>query len=329
MLDAASFWESARNGILDGLGRPGAQRETQLKDLLWELSSIAHVSRADRRAIIGDDDLEPEALDSFVNALAKARPDPVRDCHQTLRALVLLAATDLSAHDVGDGYLHSSEEHGNDDRDRWRLRASPASAQQCVHDLSRLIAIAGPAVLALDQIDTLLAQSLAHTDDTTHESGSLVLEQVAHGLMATRQTMRRTVAVVACLPGVWEHIRDRATATVADRFRETAPLQPLPTADVGRAILERRFVAKYAEAGFDPPYPSWPILPAAFVDAPDYTPRQLLKRADAHVRQCLTHDEVVELERLIADAPPPPTPPPVHSCQPKSIGASPSTAATR
>ena len=206
-------------------GPSGAERETQLKDLLWELSSIAHVSRADRRAIIGDDDLEPETLDRFVNALAE-RPDPVRQCHQTLRALVLLGATDLAAHDAGDAYLQSSDESGSDDRDRWRLRASPTSAQECVRELSRLIALAGPAVLALDQIDTLLAQSLASTGETATDPGDAVLEQVAHGLMAVRQTMRRTVAVVACLPTVWEHIRDRATASVADRFRVTAPLQP-------------------------------------------------------------------------------------------------------
>ncbi len=83
MLDAANFWQSARTSILADLGRPGAQRETQLKDLLWELSSIAHVSRADRRAIVGDDDLGPETLDGFVNAMASARRDPVRQFHQT------------------------------------------------------------------------------------------------------------------------------------------------------------------------------------------------------------------------------------------------------
>jgi hypothetical protein len=304
LLDAATFWESVRSGIIESLGRPGAQRETQLKDLLWDLSSTAHVSRADRRAIIGDDDLDPETLDSFVNALAKARRDPVRECHQTLRALVLLGSTDLAAHDVGEAYLQASEESGNDERAQWRLRASPASAQACVQDISRLIALAGPAVLALDQIDTLLAQSLARTDDPSHDAGDDVLHQVADGLMAVRQKMRRTVAVVACLPAVWEGIRDRATATVADRFRVTAPLKPLPTPDIGRAILERRFVASYAETGFHPPYPSWPILPAAFTEAPDYTPRQLLIRADAHVRQCLKHNEVVELDHLHADAQP-------------------------
>ncbi|MGB2919449.1 MAG: DUF87 domain-containing protein [Mycobacterium sp.] len=303
LLDAASFWQSVRNGILESLGRPGARRETQLKDLLWELSSIAHVSRADRRAIIGDDDLDPETLDRFVNALAAVRKDPVRQCHQTLRALVLLGAADLAAHDVGEAYLQASEESSpDDDRDRWRLRASPSTAQDCVRDISRLIALAGPAVLALDQIDTLLAASLARTE--SGGGGDGVLEQVAHGLMSLRQTMRRTVSVVACLPAVWEAIRDQATASVADRFRVTAVLHGLPTSDIGRAILERRFLASYAATGFSPPYPSWPILPAAFEDARDYTPRKLLIRADTHVRECLKHGDVVELEHLSVDAQP-------------------------
>lgn len=301
LLDAAGFWESVRNGILEGLGRPGIHRETQLKDLLWELSSIAHISRADRRAIIGDDDLDPDTLNRFVTALDKAHRDPVRECHRTLRALVLMGATDLAAHDVGDAYLHASTEAGSDDSARWQLGGIPSSPQAGVRDIARLIALAGPVVLAVDQIDTLLAQSAARTGDTVDE-GDGVLEQVAHGLMALRETMRRTVTVVACLPSVWELIENRATATVADRFRVTAPLQPLPTPEIGRAILEKRFMARYTEAGFDPPYPSWPIRPSAFAEAPDYTPRQLLKRADTHVRQCLQSDEVTELAQLHADA---------------------------
>ena len=114
-----------------------------------------------------------DTLDRFVNALAKARPDPVRQCHQTLRALVLLRASDLAAHDVGEAYLHSSDQHGSDDRDQWRLRASPASAQECVRDVSRLIALAGPSVLAVDQIDMLLARRWpAPTRPTTSVTAS-------------------------------------------------------------------------------------------------------------------------------------------------------------
>lgn len=303
LLDAAGFWDSVRSGVLESLGRPGAERETQLKDLLWELSSVAHITRAERRAIIGDDDLEPETLDRFVEALAKTYREPVRQCHQTLRALVLLGATDLSARDVGDAYLQATEEVDPESRQRWRIRPGSLAAQKCVGEISRLVALARPAVLALDQIDTLLAQSSARTGDTYDDSGNQILEQVAHGLMAVRQTMRRTVAVVACLPAAWESIRDRATATVADRFRVTAPLSALPTPEIGRAILERRFATSYAAAGFHPPYPSWPILPSAFTDAPAYTPRQLLIRADAHVRQCLADDAVVELSELRARPP--------------------------
>ena len=123
LLDAASFWQSVRNGILESLGRTGAERETQLKDLLWALVDCACVMRRTpghhrRRGF------DLDTLDRFVNALAKARPDPVRQCHQTLRALVLLGASDLAAHDVGEAYLHSSDEHGSDDRDQWRLRVA-------------------------------------------------------------------------------------------------------------------------------------------------------------------------------------------------------------
>lgn len=307
LLDATSFWQSARAGILESLGRPGAERETQLKDLLWELSSVAHISRANRRAVIGDDEITPEILSDFVNALHKARRETVRRAHHTLRALVLLAAMDLELQDIGEAFLTASatDDADRDERNAWGLPAPSLSPQESVRDISRLIALAGPSVLALDQIDTLLAQSSDRTDSDragdTAAPGNHDLEHVAHGLMSIRQTMRRTVGVVACLPAAWEAIQERATATVQDRFRTTALLQGLPTPDIGRAILERRFTASYRAVGFTAPYPSWPILPAAFDEATQYTPRQLLKRADAHVRRCLERDTVEELARLTGE----------------------------
>ncbi|KUI35100.1 helicase HerA domain-containing protein [Mycobacterium sp. GA-2829] len=299
LLDAAGFWESARGGILESLGRPGGQRETQLQDVLWELSSIAHIGRAARRAVAGDDDLTPEVLTEFVNALHKVHRATVRETRHTLRALVLLGSADLELQDIGQAFLDGNDD-SDEERDRWGLPAPTSTPQESVREISRLIALAGPAVLAIDQIDTLLAQSVRSTG-----GGEAVdnrdLEQVAHGLMSIRQTMRRTASVVACLPVAWEAIRDRATATVQDRFRTTRPLEALPTADIGRAILERRFTASYHTTGFVPPYPSWPVLPSAFDEAPQFTPRELLKRADAHVRHCLDLDTVVELTHLTGE----------------------------
>ncbi len=299
LLDATSFWESARSSILESLGRSAADRDTQLKELLWQLASVAHVSRADRRAVSGEDELTPTVLSAFVNALHKSNPQVVRQTHHTLRALVLLGAADLGVQDIGQAYLNSSEDVDDTGRRTWAIGVSTLTPQECVRDISRLVALAGPSVLAIDQIDTLLAQSAT---STAGRDGGVAdnrdLEHVAHGLMSIRQTMRRTAEVVACLPVVWESIRSRATATVADRFRETAPLKTLPNADVARAILERRFTASYRAVGFTPPYPSWPILPSAFGDAPDYTPRQLLRNADQHIRRCLDRDVVDELTHL-------------------------------
>ncbi|TPG33690.1 helicase HerA domain-containing protein [Mycolicibacterium hodleri] len=299
LLDATSFWESARSSILRSLNRPAAGRETQLKELLYQLCSVAHVSRVDRKAIIGDDPLTPEVLTKFVNALRTADPGTVGQARHTLRALVLSGAMDFDVQDVGQAYLNSAEDVDDSGRREWSIGVSTLSPQELVREISWLVAMAGPAVLAIDQIDTLLAQSSTSTAGRDEgSSDNRDLEHVAHGLMAIRENTRRTAAVVACLPAAWESIRQRATATVSDRFRITAPLQGLPSADIGRAILERRFTASYRAIDFAPPYPSWPILPSAFDDAPDYTPRMLLKRADTHVRSCLDRDVVDELAHL-------------------------------
>ncbi|MCW2591160.1 MAG: family ATPase [Mycobacterium sp.] len=306
LLDATSFWESARSSIVRSLGRPAANRETQLKELLWQLSLVAHVSRVDRKAIVGDGELTPEVLSRFIDALRKANPATVSQTRHTLRALVLLGATEFDVQDVGQAYLNSAEDVDDSGRRTWSIGVSTLSPQECVRDISWLVALAGPAVLAIDQIDTLLAQGtdradpLARADAATDNSD---IEHVAHGLMSIRQNMRRTASVVACLPTAWESIRTRAAGPVADRFREATKLQGLPSADVGRAILERRFTASYRAIEFSPPYPSWPIMVSAFDDAPDYTPRLLLKRADTHIRSCLDRDIVEELAHFRAPSP--------------------------
>jgi len=299
LLDATSFWQSARSGTLESLGRPGRSRDTQLKDLLWDLSSLAGISRPDRRAVIGDEDLTPEVLTGFVNALDKVHRQAGRQSRHTLRALTLLAATDPGLKDIGEAFLTGTDDLDPDDRKTWALGSPPATEQQGVREISRLVALAGPTVMAIDQIDTLIAQSLQSTKSTAGTAAvNADLEHVAHGLMAARETMRRAVTVVACLPAVWTAIEEQATATVRDRFRTTAVLKGLSTPEVGRAILERRFTASYRAAEFVPPYPSWPILPSAFDDATNITPRRLLQLADTHVRNCLAHNTINELDRL-------------------------------
>jgi hypothetical protein len=219
---------------------------------------------------------------------------------------VLLGSENYQEQDVGHNFLSSNDEEEPGERARWGIRRERRSAQQIVRDMSRLLAMTGPTVVAVDQIDLLIAQSVksAASDQVALDPQekwrqALLVEQIAGGLMSLREWTRRTLSVVSCLPTVWELVKANATDTVQDRFREAVRLKNIPSAELGREIVERRFAARFEKLGFTPPYPSWPVRSEAFAEAIDFTPRELLKTVDAHVRSCLRDGEVRELTHLI------------------------------
>ncbi|GAB3134396.1 hypothetical protein GCM10027161_12390 [Microbispora hainanensis] len=300
LLDARSLWESVLLSMLDSLSRPIPGSGTQLTELLWRLCLLAEIPEEARRSLTGEVPLSRHDLDDFVRALRRYDRHVGGVAQDVARALVLRAADDPSAQDVGDAYLTSAPEGEPGERAGWGFTTIAKSPQEMVRDLSRLMALTGPSVIAVDQIDVLLAQSSVAMEGDTKDSWqeALVLEQIAGGLMTLREVTRRTLTVLSCLPATWELIRTKAIDTVQDRFRETTPLDNIPDARTGIELIEKRFSAHYGTVGFTPPYPTWPVKPEAFEDAHQYTPRQLLIRIDKHVRSCLASGQVVELERL-------------------------------
>ena len=154
----------------------------------------------------------------------------------------------------------------------------------------------GP-IRSADQIDTLIAQSAKslRAGGPDGPAQDVVLERVAGGLMSLRQRTRRTLTLLACIPSTWQLIKERATDTVQDRFREATQLKTIPSAEVARDLVEKRFTWHFDETGYHPPYPSWPVRPAVFDGAVGFTPRQLLIKIDAHIQACLAAETVTEL----------------------------------
>lgn len=314
LLDAGTFWPTTVTWMLDSLEHSLDGQPTQLRTFLRRLSSLVRVPRTVRRAVSGEVPVSRANLDTFIEALRGYDSQLGRDTQDTARALVLRASDDFRAQDIGTTFLSSADEEEPGERAAWGMKRVRRPAQLIVRDLSRLLAVTGPTVIALDQIDTLIAQSIRSTtveSGVVDQSEALLLEQVAGGLMNLRELTRRTLTVVACLPASWALIRDVAVDTVRDRFREAVQLENIPTAEIGRALVAKRFGARFGEVGFVPPYPTWPVRPSAFDAAPDYTPRQLLRRLDEHVQSCLFVGEVEELTSLDdARSMPPPEPPP-------------------
>ncbi|MDG4794960.1 DUF87 domain-containing protein [Micromonospora sp. WMMD1082] len=305
LLDAGSFWDNVLAAMLDGLSRPvPGSRQTQLKLLLRRLSAMVGAPRTARRAVMGDTELTRAALDAFLEGLGGFDRHAARTCQETARALALSASEDISHRDLAENYFLSGVEVTPGERAVWGMRRAPRPAQQIVQDLSWLLALTGPSVVAIDQIDTLIAQLAIQGDPSLVGAAAmspeqaLMLARMADGLMSLRQTTRRTLTVLACIPNSWTIIKSTAADTVADRFRETPTLRRIDDADLARAIIEKRFALRYHEVGFAPPYPSWPVSPHAFGEARAFTPRQLLIEIDRHVRACIAADEVQELDSL-------------------------------
>jgi hypothetical protein len=288
--DGRSFWTNIVHAFLRGLRRSGSYRHLQLSVFLGALGEIAQVTNATRLMARGDRPITPEALDQLVSGVRRAYPEVGRDCRYALRALVLVASPDQDVSDAAESWLLSADDGTADALETWGLPTRLKQPQEVAGEISRLLAITGPTMLAVDQIDTIFAQARTSTGEPIDLAADL-----GNGLMQLREVLSRTVTVVACLPTSWNLIRKSALDSVTNRFRQETRLSVLPSPEVAERLLAAKFEPFFETAVFDPPYPTWPILREAFDTTTDFTPRQLLQRADDHVESCLDKDVVVHL----------------------------------
>ncbi|MEV0562791.1 ATP-binding protein [Dactylosporangium sp. NPDC050588] len=300
LYDTLAFWRSTVLSVLDGLTREPVDGMNQLHIFTSRLAERVGAPRNVRRAVTGEAELSRPVLDAFVDLLRKSDKQVAVDCQDTLRALALRASDDPRSQDVGHTYLCSNDEEEPGERASWGIRRGKRSAQEIVKDISRLLALTGPTLIAVDQIDLLIAQSVksAATTDPDQWKQTLVIEQIAGGLMSLREVTKRTVTVVTCLPAAWEEIKTKATDTVQDRFTAPVRIERVAVSKFGRELVARRFQERFERLGFTPPYPTWPILESAFDTEAQFTPRELLVVIDAHIKACLNSDTVSDLRTL-------------------------------
>ena len=301
-----AFWEQVLGSMVEQLLPLPDGSRNQLATLLTRLADQVGLDGSFRAQVTGEVPPTPEGVKVFIAALRRTAPSLGLICQDTARALVLLASPLQEDQDVGYYYL-TGNEVDLQDRRHWRINSTRKIPRLLVNEVSQLLALAGPIVLAIDQVDALIDELVGRSADDAAQSRPLA--DVATGLMALRDVAHRTLTIVSCLPESWEYIRKYGVDTVTDRFREARQLRNIPSADVGRLMIEKRFAVDFGRAGFEPPYPTWPILPAAFDEASKYTARALLKRIEAHVGRCLQDQNIVELDHLdeLPDGAPPVT----------------------
>jgi hypothetical protein len=305
--DSDGFWPNVVEALLQGLGQDGDDTSSQLGTFLRRLSSAAAVGASSAKAVLGGAPLTPEVLDDFIGALNRFDRKVASDCQDAARALVLFASPDSRKSNVGYDYLTSSD-MAPEERSKWGFRAKPHEARRVVGDVSKLLALTGPSVIAVDQIDTLVALSNKSTTEikssSDDESVDAQIAKIADGLMLLREETRRTLTLVACLPQTWDLIRTRSANSVPDRFSVIPSLSRIPDIQVGQDLVAARLAQTYEKIGFTPPFPTWPVAPSAFDGVTEYTPRQVLNRIDRHVEACLQGGEALELTSFAVELSP-------------------------
>ncbi|MCE6998593.1 DUF87 domain-containing protein [Saccharothrix sp. S26] len=297
-----NFWQNIVHSFRNGLYQPDTNGLSQLTSFLHRLSDVLSLPDDVRRQVIGHEPVTKEALDQVVVALREVNPTEGRQSRHTARALILLSAIDPAVQEIGEAYLTSGSESVPGERAAWGIHPDPKHPHEMVREISGLLGMTGATLLAIDQIDTLVAQAGIATGSSRESPFELprseLFDQIGTGLMELREAARRSLLVVACQFPVWEAIRRFSHRAAVDRFRDELRLRTVSTAQTGQALVTARFAPRFKDCAFTPPYPTWPVRPETFAGATQYTPRELFKRIDEHIKSCLDNDEVVELTAL-------------------------------
>ena len=304
---ARQFWDSLALAYVDALHREGGEHGTQLRRVLHGLGKAIGLQRPDLEDLLaGTFNLAHLKVVRRRLQAHLGRQPRDRAALDVGLALILTNSEDLAHQDVGDALLQGLDIDAEEAR-AHSIRASRLPCREVVSAFDLLMHAAGfTTLVAVDQLDGLVAlgRSLAGAEE------QLLLDQMATGLMDLAEDVEHSLIVVSCLTESWKLIREQAVASAHDRYPSEVQLRTIPSAEVGEALIAAYLRAAYANAGFTPEYPTWPVRPAAFADADLYSPRSLINIVQDHCARCRENGRVTELEQLpkVSPGPKPGTP---------------------
>ena len=292
---ARQFWDSLAVNYVDALHREVGEGGTQLRTVLHGLGDAIGLQRAEVENLLAGT-FDPTHLQVVRRNLQRCLGRQHRDqiALDVALALILTNSEDFASRDIGDALLQG-QEVGVDEARAHFIRAKQIPCREVVGAFDRLIGAAGCATLvAVDQLDGLVAlgRSLAVAEE------QLLLDQVATGLMDLAEDAQHSLIVVSCLTDSWALIGERAVASATDRYPTVVRLRPIPSPEVGEALVAAYLRDAFIRAGFTPEYPTWPVRQSAFADAPLFSPRSLINVVQDHCAHCRERGRVTELEQL-------------------------------
>jgi hypothetical protein len=308
MTDVNDFWETVLLHFIRSLWEHDPSGRPQLETLLAHLvaasrtgTTVAKLRTARPPGLIN-------ASDAVIAALRRSHPHLIEH-RDVVRALILLASDELNVQDLGYKWLQGV---GIDEDEKLHhgFHDARRTPKDLVRGLSFVAGLRGPTVLALDQLDAIVAEQQlvslsapapasdgieAGPMSATSAAALAIIQGIAGGLSALRDVTKRTLTVLSCLEQTWDVLARRPTVTMRDRFQAPFLLSAVREPATIQRLVELRLTAAYARAHFAPPYATYPFKPAFFEQQAGASPREVLKKCDEHRTVCLRHGSVLEV----------------------------------
>jgi hypothetical protein len=303
IIGITDFWATAALYVLSSLQQLMPNGLTQYDAILRAVVNRIPLDATAREAVTQwEQNPARSPLDKaslFLKLLFRVDQQKTRQHQDVIRALLLLSSDDWDASNLAHCWLQGLDVDDVKRRELGFLSAPPAYPD-LVRGMLWVMSLAGPTLIAVDQIDPIVSASNLiagvneETIDDDQRKGRVIIETLAGGLMALHDLKLRAMTVVSCLQVTWPIIKERAIASAAHRFEELPVLEPIKSTDIVENLIAGRLAPTYATAGFHPPYRTWPFRPEAIESAAGLLPRQVLMRCQEHRQRCIAAGEVLE-----------------------------------
>src|SRR5512133_802990 len=315
MTDVHSFWDTVLLGYLRSLQQPGRDGRRQLD--AWLAGILKRFGAKVKRADSIPQQRPPGLIitcNEVIQAVRQIHREKAQEHGDVLRALILFACDHAEINDLGYKWLQGIGIDA-DEKEHHGFSEAQRAPQRIVRGLSWLLSLEAPTVMALDQLDAIvaehnLASSLSGDEPSAQQQISLsIIQGISGGLIALRDVTLRTLNVVSSLEATWRILGERSSVSMVDRYEPPLHLDAANPLDAIRNLVTRRLSQAYHECGFVPPYDSYPFNATFFESHRANTPREVLKACDAHRQRCKRAGRVEETEvdspRLVPTVPPP------------------------
>ncbi|KQT57618.1 AAA family ATPase [Methylobacterium sp. Leaf456] len=300
VLGLTDFWRSAALSFVTALLQTMPDGRRQSDAVLAGVARRFHVEEQVEAAFNTPNIDARRIVDVLVQALMRVDASRALKHLDVFRALCLLRSQDFGVVGLAHAWLQGYEA---DPAERAALgfRTPPPAPIELVRGMCWIMALSGPTLIAIDQIDGIIETSrLAAEDGIEAEAG--LAEVLAAGLLELNIVCDRSMSVVTCLEESWARLSARSLQPMLQRFGELKVLVGMNEREAALALVAGRLAPAYAAAGFAPPFPTWPFTERAIAEAAASAmmPRTLLMRCDAFRRRCLAVGAATVCDSLVA-----------------------------